>query len=327
MVVATSVTPIRQNGDVGVMDIFSKRDRVLPAKDVLTYDKLPQPLCIQIVHIWTSTLGQARDYSYYDDAGISFHTWNQIAVGVAREHGVIQLATGNTGFEQAFNFLLNSDPPVAKALDVVEASFRVIDSHMRDNMWEFQRQGFGDQSADDAIAELNHRFLENGVGYQFANGRIVKLDSTYVHAEIIKPALQVIANKRFANVQTEFLRAHEHYRHARYEECLTDALKAFETTMKIICHERGWKYDQNDQAKTLIKTLLDNDLIPAHFQEQLTALRILLESGTPTARNKMGAHGMGVQSRALPEYIAAYGLHTAAANITLLVGAFEQRGR
>lgn len=93
--------------------------------------------------------------------------------------------------------------------------------------------------------------------------------------------------------------------------------------MKIICHEKGWGYNQNDQAKTLIKTVLDNGLVPAWAQEQLTGLRIMLESGTPTARNKMGGHGMGVNARAVPDYIAAYALGTAAANISLLFAAFE----
>ena len=81
------------------MDIFSKRDQALPAKDVLTYDKLPQALRIQIVHIWTSTLGDARDEDYYGEHGISFQTWNQIAGSLAREHGVMRLAHGDNGFE------------------------------------------------------------------------------------------------------------------------------------------------------------------------------------------------------------------------------------
>jgi len=191
--------------------------------------------------------------------------------------------------------------------------------------WDYnvRRDAAIDEHPDDAIAELNHRFLEHGIGYQYDSGHIIKVDSTFTHATIVKPALILLADPTFANAQQEYLQAHEAYRHGDYPKCLVEALKAFESTMKIICGENGWAYNQNDTASKLIGVVISSGLLSGSLQSQLTALRSLLESGTPTVRNKLGGHGQGSTVVNVPDYIAAYALHTAAANIVLLVSAHQ----
>jgi hypothetical protein len=93
--------------------------------------------------------------------------------------------------------------------------------------------------------------------------------------------------------------------------------------MKIICHEKKWPYQQNDTAAKLIAHVLDNGLVSTSLQQQLTSLRTLLESGTPTVRNKTSGHGGGAAPVPPTEGLARFGLSTAAANITLLVDAFN----
>ncbi len=309
-----------------ITQIFSKRGVPVPAKDVLVYEPLPEPFRIQVIHIWTTTLGRAQDHDPYGfHPPLSFSAWQYVASTLARELGMVRISKSDNPFGQAGDFLLNQQRPIKQQLDLIQLSFQVIDQHLRENYWEFEQRGHATQTPDDAIEELNHRFLEHGLGYEYAHRQIVRLDSTYQHAEVIKPALTIINNKTFRNAQTEFLDAHEHYRHGRYEESINEALKSFETTMKIICHEKGWKYNEADQAKTLIKIVLTNGLVSPSFQTQFHGLAQLLESGTPTTRNKMGGHGMGVQTRVVPSYMAAYALQTAAANITLMVSAFEDR--
>jgi len=75
-------------------------------------------------------------------------------------------------------------------------------------------------------------------------------------------------------------------------------------------------------AKDLIQIILQNGLIPAYLQEQFTALRLILESGVPTIRNKTSGHGQGSVPVAIPEHFAAYALHMAAANIVFLCETF-----
>jgi hypothetical protein len=92
-----------------------------------------------------------------------------------------------------------------------------------------RHQGF-DARVDGGIEELNQRFKENGVGFQYEEGELVRVDSDLLHAEAVKPALTLLRTKRYAGPREEFLRAYEHYRHERHEEALTEALKASAAT-------------------------------------------------------------------------------------------------
>jgi hypothetical protein len=51
-------------------------------------------------------------------------------------------------------------------------------------------------SPSEAIEELNNRFKEHGVGYQYASGEIIKFDSTFVHSEIVMPTLILLHNRK-----------------------------------------------------------------------------------------------------------------------------------
>ena len=119
----------------------------------------------------------------------------------------------------------------------------------------------------------------------------------------------------------EFLQAHEHYRHGRYEESTTECLKALESLLKTICSGRNWAYDQKDTAKKLIAIVLNNGLLPSFMQNQLNVMQNLLESGVPTVRNKLAGHGQGPMPRQMPDYIASYVLHLTATTILLLAQA------
>jgi hypothetical protein len=176
---------------------------------------------------------------------------------------------------------------------------------------------------DDALEELNARFLEHGIGYQYESGGIIRKDSELLHAEVVKPTLLFLNKKEYSGANEEFLKAHEHYRHGRYKECLNECLKAFESTMKTICNIRGWSYNQNDTAKKLIDVCLSNGLFSSFLQSQITSFRSVLESGIPTVRNKLGGHGQGTQQTAVPQYMASYMLHLTATTILLFVEAEE----
>src|SRR5690606_22438334 len=144
---------------------------------------------------------------------------------------------------------------------------------------------------DDAIKELNIRFKEAGVGYQFEQGELIRVDSQFIHSEVVKPVLELLGkNKDYRGASAEFLAAHEHYRHQRYKECLNDCLKSFESLMKSIHKKHSWTFNQNDTAKKLINGCLTNGLIPQYLQNQFSSINILLESGVPTIRNKEGGH-------------------------------------
>jgi hypothetical protein len=214
------------------------------------------------------------------------------------------------------------DAETNEALDIIEFSFRAIQM-LPQIMGASDLRTFTSQSAEDAIDELNHRFREHGVGYQFEGGEIVRVDSQYVHAEVVKPAIALLNTAGFEGPLEEFFDAHGHYRQREYADAIADALKAFESTMKAICDSHGWSYKEGDTAKTLIKTVLDNGLVPKYMETHLAGVRSTLEAGLPTVRNKLGGHGQGKEPRKGPDYFAGYALHLAATNIVFLVEAHK----
>lgn len=302
---------------MGVLDLFSKRQRRARGEvpDVYVYDKLPQELRVQIVHIVQDAFGQDQYGS--ENAAKAYEFVKQ---SLCREYGLFELIDyPKSDAHSVFNFFLQ-EKSTERALDVVELCFKVINSFIRDN-YRYTSNTDRKIEPDHAVAELNERFKEHGVGYQFESNEIIRVDSEFLHSEAVKPALTVLRGAGFKGANEEFLLAHEHYRHGRYKECLVDALKAFESTMKAICKLRGWPNQPGDTAKTLIATCLSNGLLPQYLESQFSSLRSLLESGVPTVRNKNGGHGQGADPVVVPEYLARYGLNLTATTVLFFVEA------
>jgi hypothetical protein len=98
---------------------------------------------------------------------------------------------------------------------------------------------FARMSPDDAIAEANARFKEAGVGYQYVSGDVIRVDSEFIHKEVILPVLALLHDPTFASAEKEYLEAHEAYRHGRFEGCIVSCGKAFESTLKVIGVKRN----------------------------------------------------------------------------------------
>ena len=107
---------------------------------------------------------------------------------------------------------------------------------------------------------------------------MMRVDSQIIHEEIVRPALSMLFDPMYEDANAEFLSAHEHYRTKKYKECLNDCLKAFESTIKAICTQRGWEFNVGDTAKRLIDIVFERKLIPSFMQAHFTALRSTFES-------------------------------------------------
>jgi hypothetical protein len=234
---------------------------------------------------------------------------------LCREYGQFRLVEGQgeSPRDPVVAFFVDADTD--KALDTIELSFQVLETYQ----WDALRQGrVPTLSTADAVAELNHRFLEHGVGYQFESGQLVRKDSELIHRGVVQPVLLLLTGKEYQGANDEFLSAHEHYRHSNYKESVNDSLKALESTLKVICKKRNWPYKETDTAKTLIDVVLSNGLVPSFLKSQLGSLRSLLESGVPTVRNKMAGHGQGSEPKEVPQHFASYALHMTATTILFL---------
>lgn len=302
---------------MGVFDLFSKRQKRARGEvpDVYVYDKLPQSLRIQIVHIVRDAFGADHYNSHNAENAYEF-----VKATLCREYGLFELVTrSRSDDDSVFNFFLNEES-TERALDVVELCFKVINVVIGEDQ-SYRYHTNRKIEPEDALSELNERFKEHGVGYQFESNELIRIDSEFLHSEAVKPTLTVLRGEGFKGANEEFLLAHEHYRHGRHKECLVDSLKAFESTMKAICKLRGWTTQSGDTAKALIATCLSNGLLPPYFESQFSSMRSLLESGIPTVRNKNGGHGQGPDPIVVPEYLARYALNLTATTILFLVEA------
>lgn len=276
------------------------------------YDHIPTALKNQIVHIWRDTIGQGYSSEYYVD-----YAYSSMVNTLQREYGVFRLSKNkyNRDGEEFINFFLEEED-FEKALDAIELSFTLIDEKTRS--FDYLRRRDSNHRATEAIKELNSRFKEHGIGYQYVSGEILRTDSELLHDQVVKPALRLLNGDKYAGAQEEFLTAHEHYRHGNEKEALNECLKAFESMMKGICDKRNWTYKPNGTAKDLIDVCLQNGLIPAFWQQSFTSLRSLLESSIPTGRNKLGGHGQGANTVDVPPYLVGYMLHMTASALVFL---------
>jgi AbiJ N-terminal domain 4 len=292
--------------------------------EVYQYDRLPIEFRWQVVHIWTTTISIYAQY-YIGDY------WNDIHKRLARDLGLPHL--GSNGYSRPFNqccdFLLDEKKHVDRILYLIQFTFQCIECFPEtmlarglNQLWLNQIDA---QSPNGAINELNARFREHAIGYQYNNGQIIRVDSGFIHAEVVVPALTLLSSQGFSGAEQEFRIAHKYYREQEYKEAISNASKAFESTLKTICDKLGWTYEkQKATASDLIKIVLDNELIPKYLETHLSGLRSLLVS-TTTVRNKSSSHGQGSDPSYVPEYLAGYALHITASNIVFLVDAYKSK--
>lgn len=306
-----------------IINLFSAREarkRSGGSAEVYQYTDIPQALRAQIVHILNDAFGAPSAYG--NPAEGYFERIHDL---LCREYGIFQLNEHASGrhpqYRAAVLDYICKEHNAERVLDTVESCFRVIDNLCRH--YDFKRIAKARIDPDEALIELNARFRSHGVGYQIEAGEVIRIDSTLIHSEVVIPALELLRDSSFKGPNDEFLKAHEHYRHGRYKEAINDALKALESTLKVICGLKKWPYSDKDTAAKLLGVCFDNGLIANLHLAHFSSLRAGLESGVPTIRNKLGGHGQGAEPIEAPDYIVGYQLNLAAASIVFLVKALQ----
>ncbi len=309
-----------------IFDTFAKRmkrSRDAGKPVIYKYDELPQPLRVQIAHILRDTISEIEYGPNPKHIGVGRieEMWRLIHNAVAKERGEFVLGNKkqHKGYHDLCASFLLQESDFDQVMSLVEIAFEFMDRRLM-----IARHDRDRQRIDGAIAELNQRFQEHAVGYQYQAGRIVRVDSQYLHTETVEAAVSLLHDAGFKGPLEEFMKAHEHYRKGNNEDAITRANNAFESTMKAICDKRGWDYGKGKAtASPLINTLFDNGLIPSSMQSHFTGLRTTLADGLPTVRNKTegAAHGQGADPVDVQKHIVSYALHLAATNIVFLIEA------
>ena len=250
------------------------------------------------------------------------HTWEFL------DNTMLKEVSGYGGYSEKYAdtrclAFIEKHPNVDECLNLVEFVCQVLgDFEKNANRPEYRG---AKQFPRAAIDEINARFLEASVGYQLENGKIVRVDNQYIHAEAVKPALALLSEEGFDKANEDFLEAHEHYRHGRSKECNVAGLRAFESTLKAICAQQDWVYQPDANASELIKVVRKNGLFSKDFGNGLDTYISMMKTGVPTVRNKAGGHGEAPGEPEVPPYLAAYTLHLTASNIVMLVDAYKSQ--
>ncbi|OVE92251.1 hypothetical protein B7W89_07700 [Agrobacterium tumefaciens] len=306
-----------------IFELYSKRAAKKSGNvvDVYEYENIPQKLKVQTVQIFDEIFGNPDDYYRSDERAANVHRcYEEVVKILRREHGVMRLS-GSKSYDDDFrleylNYILSSET-ADLYLDAVEVGIAAVNVFCRSNSYR-ALQDAADR-CDEAIKEINYRIKENGLGFEWLDDQIVRIDSELVHAEIVKPALSFLNGAMYAGPRQEFLGAHKHYRAGEHKQAIVDCLKAFESTMKAICDKRGWTYDKGRAtAKDLITICFDKGLVPSYWQNNLANLKALLESGVPTGRNKNAGHGQGATPVDVDDSVAEYIMHMTASTILFL---------
>ena len=281
------------------------------------YDQLPRKFRVQVVYIWEEVIGvpvphPEESYAYINDSVVI--DWNSIHNPLARELGLFDLGDDRNSYNSCVTFLLNEDD-VDSVLSLIEFSFRSIEANVEHIA--------GRKKAEKAIEELNQRFLEHHLGYQYHAGQIVQMDSEYLHSNAVEPAIFLLSAPGFEGPLQEFLQAHKHYRARDFKEAITQASNSFESTMKAICDQSGWSYDEGWTTKKLIGIMFEKALVPSELQSHFSGLRNVLSDAVSTLRNRKGGHGQGSQVVDVPDYLTSYVLNLTASNIVFLVEAYK----
>lgn len=302
---------------MAIHNIFSKRRAALErsADDVYTYDVIPATLRSQLKQLFLRAYQNYKESRWRGDTfQVRHETLEAIVDALRMEYGKDELVSlsRNKG-DELLEFIDQCETD--QFLDCAEFYGRLI----------FMDDVLNDDTKKKALFELNHRFREAALGYEFLDGKIVRIDSQLLHAEVLKPTIFALSsNPIYQGAEQEILQAFEKYRAHDNKGAVADALKAFESTLKAVLDKRGWAYNAHDTAAKLIAACFTNGLIPPYMQTHFGGLRTMLESGVPTVRNKTSGHGQGATVKPLADHFASYVLYTALANMKLVIDCEKQ---
>ena len=287
-----------------VTDIYWKRQKRLRKEypDVYQYDSLPQGFRVQVVQMWSEDL-----CCITSDQHVFFRLPVQ---KLRREFAVFRLPPTETHDHLDYqselcNFFLNEDN-IEKALSAIELTF-IAECVMHPDVPFLNKPEL--EQLNQAVEELNLRFKEHGIGYQFESEQIIRVDSEFTHSEIVKPCLKLLSHKRdlLKGAEDEFLTAHKHYRKRENKNAVVWCNKAFESTMKAICVDRNWMSKtkaKNAIAAELVSTCVENGLVPDYWGKKYTnGITVLLKHGVPPGRHKHGSHGQGAEITEVEDHL------------------------
>jgi hypothetical protein len=309
-----------------MFETYARRKRLQSRKgepEIYTYDQVPEHMRQQICMALAEGLGKYYVFrgDEYRDPPNANDVWEHIDRICRKEIQSYLKYTQERNLALRFLHFVGHIQDIDDFLSAVEIGCVGL-SLVHDDYNRTAERGAELQGVD-AIAEINGRFEQHAVGYQFENGHIIRVDSKLTHAEIVKPALRLLTARAFVKANDDFMTAHRHYRADEFKDCVTASHRAFESMLKAICDIENWEYGKGDGASELVTRVSIKGLFTHQFDRSFTAYIAMLKSGLPTVRNDAGGHGEGLAAAAVTGQIARFALNLTAANMLFLGESYE----
>jgi hypothetical protein len=319
------------------MDLYSKRATAPEGQPgVYTY-ALSERFRNQVVYIWKDAIGY-RDQPFSNDLQDTLLPQRYNSIN-ARYKKINTILCEELGFDldgihpfidwgnactTLRSFFMKADTD--HALDVIQLMFAEISLAQKDEYYMSNVQP--SLRAVDAAQKLNSRFLENAIGFRLEQGKIIRIDSEFLHAEAVEPAMRLMHAQAYKGAFEEFQLAQKYYRQGadHYDDCLTNCLKAMESTLQKIIELRKWDMPGEAKFDNLFTEVRKRGLFPPFLGNHIGDLKKFLQT-VAVIRNEEGAHGLGALPNKVPDHLVAYQIHLTASAIVFLIRANEEFGK
>jgi HEPN domain-containing protein len=183
----------------------------------------------------------------------------------------------------------------------------------------------------DDLRRINKLLLYYALGYEIVVPQgdredepvfqVIRKDTQFTHAEMVKPALLLLSGKQFEHAEKQFRDAHREFQQGNFDDAMTDASASVETVLKVILGV------DEGTANELLKKAGEEGYFPSYLGSSTSQwVNLFLE--LPTLRNKLGdAHGKGKNQpdEAEMERLARLALNLAASHILFFVNEYRRR--
>jgi len=231
----------------------------------------------QVIYIWEKSVGFApvtpnrnRALAIYEPgypgSVLVLNHYGSVLKHYCEETGKIGLpgAASNPCLALA-NFF--GEASTDDALDIIQAMMMFIPIAQANR--EFMGAVNPSLSYEEAVAKLNSRFAENSIGFRYENFQIVRIDSELLHSEAVEPAFRLLQLHGYDGALEEFQMAHKHFRAGpdRFDDCLTNCLKALESTLQSIIQFRKWELPGQPKFDNLFAEVRNKGAVRVLFRE------------------------------------------------------------
>ena len=195
--------------------MFTQRNEPEKQYDVYEYNKFPEEFINQSFYIIMDFIDLYKGNYPISSEKI----WKEIYDIFVRQIGVISL--------EGYNSYDSHAPRVERyyrthngndLLNLIDLIFVYFDCILRKN----HPHSYYNISEilDNSISELNYRFKQYGLGYEFTNGELIKKTNEIIHSEIIQPALKLLHDEKFKGAEDEFLLAFSNYKDGKNKDAI-----------------------------------------------------------------------------------------------------------